>query len=976
MFNFNFDLSALADWYDSGGPAQLAKELEAMAAIATVAAVNSPAVVNAPANAAPSKAEVQATVSQVIQAAAPVVAPNVPQTFVSKLEPIIAETVVSNPVVRASAAGDTIPASVTNQIASTISTTFKSDAQKDAELNAAIQQVASTPVVDEQTQRAAMRQPLPASPGTVPMPSTQMMPSGPATAPITTTPTTSDLVYRGGATVEPLQPAKGNEGIVNLPYKPEPENVRDPITGLTPAQVEAQKALAEAVAAANALGIKTVANTATAGNVPTVSVVESGATPEPQNFTGRGIEKDPLKVNGKLFTGNRNGIEYKDGVAVDATRADILQADREAAQAAEAAERAKNPLYNFQARPTAPQADDNYIYYYSWIGGVNSGQWELYRAPNTEENRAKYGSRGIGGATQATPDSAVGANALQNQPTVTPTGVIQNPGAGNTVPGPGTGAIPAPGTTTTTTTPVTATTTSSVTTAVTTTPVTAVTTPTTTATTAITTPTTTVTTPTTTPTPTPTAADYQRESAIKILQDRFAKYGLSSLAGKIRDLAVEGATEATITLQLQETPEYQMRFRANQERLKAGLTVLTPAEYLNLEDGYRQVLRAYGLRQFDNDAYVQQFIANDVSPAELSNRVVTAVQRVQNADPAITRTLRDFYGIGSGDLVAYVLDPQQQFQKIERQVAAAEIGAAARLQGIQTGVATAEQLAAQGITQAEARRGYSTIADILPTAEKLSSIYAGTEQAYGLAEAEQEVFNSLAEAQRRRTRLTQRELAQFGGTSGVSRVGLTQPRAGQFQNPQRVDQHRQAYKTGSESQPIAPNRTEAHELTIYRRVEVAMSNNYWDDEDDDLDNEPQLDGSDLLKKLRKAKRADEKRIKELTEQLETFTKAQREQTVRQVLEKKGVNAKAARLIMKDLEDVNEETVSSWLDDNADLFGLKTAESNEINADIATLRQQDAFTSNAVTPDRAGDFEMKLQNASSADEILSLLRQQG
>jgi hypothetical protein len=67
-----------------------------------------------------------------------------------------------------------------------------------------------------------------------------------------------------------------------------------------------------------------------------------------------------------------------------------------------------------------------------------------------------------------------------------------------------------------------------------------------------------------------------------------------------------------------------------------------------------------------------------------------------------------------------------------------------------------------------------------------------------------------------------------------------------------------------------------------------MSNNYWDEEDDDLDTETEapLDGSDLLKKLRKAKRADEKRIKELTEQLEIFSKAQREATLKEVLEKK------------------------------------------------------------------------------------------
>ena len=154
-----------------------------------------------------------------------------------------------------------------------------------------------------------------------------------------------------------------------------------------------------------------------------------------------------------------------------------------------------------------------------------------------------------------------------------------------------------------------------------------------------------------------------------------------------------------------------------------------------------------------------------------------------------------------------------------------------------------------------------------------------------------------------------------------------------------------------------------------------MSNNYWDDEDDDLDTTDNLDGNDLVKKLRKAKRADEKRIKELTEQLETYTKAQRENTVKSVLEKKGVNQKAARLILKDLDEVNEEAVANWLDDNGDLFGYKAESQEQNNSNIAALRQQDAITQNAFTPDKAEDFEMRLNNADSADEILSLLRSQ-
>lgn len=265
----------------------------------------------------------------------------------------------------------------------------------------------------------------------------------------------------------------------------------------------------------------------------------------------------------------------------------------------------------------------------------------------------------------------------------------------------------------------------------------------------------------------------QRESIMNILTDRFTRYNLQGLIPTIKRLAQEGATESTITMALQETEDYKRRFAANEERIKKGLQVLDPGTYLNAEDRYRQLLRTYGLNQFDNDAYVRQFIENDVSIDELSNRVVTAVQRVRNADPAVSRMLRDYYGIGDTDLVAYVLDPNQQLPKIQRQVAAAEIGAAAAVQGIQPGVSVAEQLAAQGISQAEAQKGYATIANILPGAQRLSEIYKSSLEGYGLPEAEQEVFNTLASAQRKRQKLIERETAAFSGTSGLGRTSLT-----------------------------------------------------------------------------------------------------------------------------------------------------------------------------------------------------------
>jgi DNA-binding transcriptional regulator YbjK len=157
-----------------------------------------------------------------------------------------------------------------------------------------------------------------------------------------------------------------------------------------------------------------------------------------------------------------------------------------------------------------------------------------------------------------------------------------------------------------------------------------------------------------------------------------------------------------------------------------------------------------------------------------------------------------------------------------------------------------------------------------------------------------------------------------------------------------------------------------------------MSNNYWDEDEDDLDTETevQMDGSDLLKKLRKAKRNDEKRIKELTEQLEGLSKSQRERTVKEVLEKKGVNPKAQRLILKDLDDISEESVNTWLEDNGDLFGLTQPEATqEQELNRAALRQQDVVTQLGSSPDRAEDLLSRINNAASAEELNSIIYSQ-
>jgi hypothetical protein len=152
-----------------------------------------------------------------------------------------------------------------------------------------------------------------------------------------------------------------------------------------------------------------------------------------------------------------------------------------------------------------------------------------------------------------------------------------------------------------------------------------------------------------------------------------------------------------------------------------------------------------------------------------------------------------------------------------------------------------------------------------------------------------------------------------------------------------------------------------------------MSNNYWDEEEDDIDTTPNTEEG-AMKQLRKAKRSDEKRIKELTEQLETFTKAQRESVIKKVLETNGVSPKAARLISRELEgDVTEEAVVNYLTENAEVFGLEVQyeEASANTLDRAALRQQDIVTQQAMTPDADMNMANRIDNASE-EELLNMI----
>jgi hypothetical protein len=278
----------------------------------------------------------------------------------------------------------------------------------------------------------------------------------------------------------------------------------------------------------------------------------------------------------------------------------------------------------------------------------------------------------------------------------------------------------------------------------------------------------------------------ERLSAFNILRMEFEQYGLGSLVTDIKDLLMNNTPPSEFGLRLRGTDAYKDRFKANEARISAGLAALSPAEYVALEDQYQNVMRNYGLpasyyakTTTGKQAGFEKFIAGDVSATELENRIVTAQDRVINANPEVAAALKGFYpDITNGDILAYTLDPQNALKDIQRKVTVAEIGGAATQAGLTTGMSRAEQLAAAGITKARAQEGFQTVAQVAPRGGQLAEIYK--QQPYGQTEAEQEVFGltGSVEAQKQRKKLAGLEQAAFSAKSGAAQGALQRERAG------------------------------------------------------------------------------------------------------------------------------------------------------------------------------------------------------
>ena len=266
------------------------------------------------------------------------------------------------------------------------------------------------------------------------------------------------------------------------------------------------------------------------------------------------------------------------------------------------------------------------------------------------------------------------------------------------------------------------------------------------------------------------AGFYSSGSGWQILRQMFIDNGMPELAdiivSSVQNYGAEN--DALIYEDLRKSDVYQTRFAGNFERLKAGKSFLSEAEYLSQERSYQEIMASYGANDLAKRENFSKFIANDVSPSELANRFDIAYNKVQKAvdsgDKALVDQLKAMYpGISDAELAKSLLLGSEGSNYLKNRINLAEVKAGETESGIKSSLG-ADYLSAQGLGRAEVRAGLSKVAEQLPGMELAAQTYGVT----GDIKSELEKENLLGQTGRGTRKLASQARAQMNLTSGAT----------------------------------------------------------------------------------------------------------------------------------------------------------------------------------------------------------------
>jgi hypothetical protein len=378
-------------------------------------------------------------------------------------------------------------------------------------------------------------------------------------------------------------------------------------------------------------------------------------------------------------------------------------------RAAKAEERAAavvaNPLLDKSNKPEAPAG-----YEYAWIGGTNTGQYQLYKLPPAG------GGGGGGGKTVVSTEVDADGNTV----------ITYSDGTKQIIPKAAS-------------------------------------------------------TSTTTPTVTPGGSVNANPGALQIVTDALKAAGLGALSASAWAMWNKGYDFNAImddpTQGIRASAEYKKVFPAMAELNKMGEGI-TEGQYLDKVAADKELLKQYNMPPgiFDTPEYLGSLMTNHVNIVELQKRLIAIQDTVMSLDPSVTKYAKDVFGLDSGHLMAWAADPTMALPLIQQQAEAVKIGGAAFAAGIAAKDITqaeATSLANAGVTQAQAKQGFTNVAQMGQYSEMLPGANpAETVTTQDLINAQ---FATSPEAITKLQKAKQSKLAEYvqGGQFAATQGGVT-----------------------------------------------------------------------------------------------------------------------------------------------------------------------------------------------------------
>jgi len=244
---------------------------------------------------------------------------------------------------------------------------------------------------------------------------------------------------------------------------------------------------------------------------------------------------------------------------------------------------------------------------------------------------------------------------------------------------------------------------------------------------------------------------------------------------------------------------YKQRFSANEiirQRLSGGKgrpgdRLLTPKEYIDLENTYRTIFQDAQMPTgfYDAPEDFNTLISNSISASELQSRVNIAGDALQKADPATINSLSRYYNLSKGDLVAYLLDPAKAMPVLEgmsrraenvnglnsradlqRMYEASQVGGSAERQGMSVDRGMSEEIVDLGKAD-RADEAFAVAGAQEMDVRRLGKLYDQPLDFKDLVK-ESLTLTGGVESGKKRRKLASKERAAFSGQSALDRTSL------------------------------------------------------------------------------------------------------------------------------------------------------------------------------------------------------------